>query len=185
MAKRRGRTENAPVSPPAPPTWSSWLAAQRSHLIPALIIVAAALWVYWPALNGGFIWDDDWYIVENPQLHTWSGLLKFWTTPGSWVEYYPLNETVLWIGYQLWGEQTLGYHLLSLALHIAGALLFWRLLSQFGLRLAWIGGLLFAIHPVQVPSVAWICELKNTVSLPFALLATNARAITASPCSSI
>jgi tetratricopeptide (TPR) repeat protein len=174
MAKRRGRTENAPVSPPAPPTWNSWLAAQRSHLIPALIIVAAALWVYWPALNGGFIWDDDWYIVENPQLHTWSGLLKFWTTPGSWVEYYPLNETVLWIGYQLWGEQTLGYHLLSLALHIAGALLFWRLLSQFRLRLAWIGGLLFAIHPVQVPSVAWICELKNTVSLPFALLAMSA-----------
>jgi hypothetical protein len=51
------------------------------------------------------------------------------------------------------------------------ALLVWRLLSKFGLRLAWLGGLIFAIHPVQVESVAWIVELKNTLSLPPFLLA--------------
>jgi hypothetical protein len=56
-------------------------------------------------------------------------------------------------------------------LHIVGALLVWRLLSKFGLRLAWLGGLIFAIHPVQVESVAWIAELKNTLSLPPFLLA--------------
>jgi tetratricopeptide (TPR) repeat protein len=66
---------------------------------------------------------------------------------------------------------TLDYHLTNVLLHLVGALLVWRLLSKFGLRLAWLGGLIFAIHPVQVESVAWIAELKNTLSLPPFLLA--------------
>jgi tetratricopeptide (TPR) repeat protein len=167
---------DAPSSPVNAPETSlaSWLLARPLLLAQAFAIVAASFVIYWPALNGGLIWDDVWYITENPLLHNAAGLGKLWTTPGSWVEYYPLNQTVLWISYQLWGEQPLGYHLLSLALHVISALLVWRLLSQFGLRLAWLGGLLFAIHPVQVPSVAWICELKNTASLPPALLAMSA-----------
>ncbi len=144
---------------------------RRRQWIQALVIIVAAFWIYWPALGGGFIWDDTWYITINPLLHDWTGLMKFWFVPGSWVEYYPINETVLWIEYQLWGEHTVGYHLVTLALHIVGALLVWRLLGKFGLRLAWLGGLLFAINPVQVQSVAWVCELKNTGSLPLAVLA--------------
>ncbi len=60
---------------------------------------------------------------------------------------------------------------MHIILHIINALLVWRLLGKFGLRLAWLGGLIFAAHPVQVESVAWLTELKNTLSLPFALLA--------------
>jgi tetratricopeptide (TPR) repeat protein len=179
MAKRRRRSETARDSSSAAARFSiakleSWLLARRVLLAQAFVIVAAALWVYWPALNGGFIWDDTWYITINPLLHDWSGLWKIWFSPGSWIEYYPINGTLLWIQYQLWGEHTLGYHLVSLALHITGAFLVWRLLGQFGLRLAWLGGLLFAIHPVQVQSVAWICELKNTCSLPLDVLAISA-----------
>ena len=97
------------------------------------------------------------------------GLWKFWFQPGSWVEYYPIGETVLWFQHQLWHDDTLGYHLLNVFLHIIDALLVWRLLSKFGLRLAWLGGLIFAIHPVQVESVAWMVEIKKhliTCALP-------------------
>jgi hypothetical protein len=65
---------------------------------------------------------------------------------------------------------TLGYHATNLILHLASALLVWRLLGKFGLRLAWLGGFLFVIHPAVVESVAWISEFKNTLSLPFFLL---------------
>ena len=51
------------------------------------------------------------------------------------------------------------------------ALLVWRLLAKFGLKSAWLGGLIFAVHPMMVESVAWISELKNTLSLPPFLLA--------------
>jgi len=148
-------------------TWQAWL--------PRLLLIAGAtLWIYWPALRGDFVWDDGWYITTNPLLHNLTGLWKFWFQPGSWVEYYPIQETVLWTQWQLWGNDTLGYHLTSLILHIINALLVWHLLSKFGLRLAWLGGLLFAVHPAQVESVAWISEMKNTLSLPFFLLSMSA-----------
>jgi len=71
----------------------------------------------------------------------------------------------------MWGDDTFGYHLTSVTLHLISALLVWRFFSKLGLRFAWLGGLIFAIHPVQVESVAWISELKNTLSLPPFLLA--------------
>jgi hypothetical protein len=100
-----------------------------------------------------------------------TGLWSIWFEPGSQLDYYPIKASVQWLQWHLWGMDTLGYHLTNVVLHILSALLVWRLLSKFGLRLAWLGGLIFAIHPVQVESVAWIAELKNTLSLPPFLLA--------------
>jgi tetratricopeptide (TPR) repeat protein len=145
-------------------TWRSWLPQ-------VLLISGLVFWIYWPSLRGGWVWDDTWYITTNPLVRTWTGLWKFWFQPGSWVEYYPLHETVLWLQYQIFRNDTLGYHLTNVFLHIINALLVWRLLAKFGLRFAWLGGLIFAVHPAQVESVAWISELKNTFSLPFLLLA--------------
>jgi tetratricopeptide (TPR) repeat protein len=144
--------------------WRTWL--PQSFLIAGL-----TFWIYWPALRGDFIWDDIWYIKTNSLLHQPDSLWKFWFLPENWVEYYPISETVRWIQWQMWGENTLGYHLTNIVLHLLNALLVWRLLAKFGLPLAWEGGLLFAVHPAQVESVAWISELKNTFSLPFFLLA--------------
>ncbi|HEV3272241.1 MAG TPA: tetratricopeptide repeat protein [Candidatus Methylacidiphilales bacterium] len=145
--------------------------ANGKLILQALLIVAAGLWVFWPALRGDWLWDDDRLITDNFQLRSLGGLWNIWFAPGSQVEYYPLEQTVLWIEWQLWHNETLGYHVVTLALHLFSALLVWRLLGKFGLRLAWLGGLLFAIHPVQVESAAWISELKNTLSLPPLLLA--------------
>jgi len=132
------------------------------------LIILAGLWVFSPALRGNWLWDDGWYVAGNPLLNSVDGLKKLWFSPGSWVEYYPIEETVLWVQWHLWHNDTLGYHLTTLFLHLANALMVWKLLSKVGLRFGWLGGLLFAIHPVQAESVAYMVELKNTLSLqPF------------------
>jgi len=140
-------------------------------LLRAAIIIAAVFWIYWPSLRGGWLWDDDIYVTDNILLRNLAGLWKIWFQPGVIRDYYPLDFTVYWVQWHLWGMAPPGYHVTNVMLHLASSLLVWYLLSKFQLKLAWLGGLLFAIHPVQVESVAWISELKNTLSLPFFLLA--------------
>ena len=115
-------------------------------LLQALLIISASIWVFWPAVHGQWIGDDSWYIVENPLLGDPQRLWKAWFVLGSWVEYYPIEETVQWVQWQLWHEDTFGYHLTNIGLHACSALLFWRLLRKFGTPLAWLGGLIFAVH---------------------------------------
>jgi tetratricopeptide (TPR) repeat protein len=148
-----------------------WSGVGRATLLQALTIAAAVLWIYWPALHGGWLWDDDVNITDNAITQSPTGLWSIWFEPGRTIDYYPIKASAQWIQWHLWGMNTLGYHLTNVGLHLIGALLVWRLLSKFHLRLAWVGGLIFAIHPVQVESVAWISELKNTLSLPPFLLA--------------
>ena len=147
--------------------------ALSQHALPALkvlLIAAAGFWIYHPVLNGAWLMDDAIYLPHNPLLHDPARLWKIWFAPGSFIEYYPIEETVQWAQWQLWGNQTFGYHLTNVVLHLVNGLLVWRLLDKFGLKLAWLGGLLFVIHPAAVESVAWISELKNTLSLlPFLL----------------
>ena len=165
MAKRSNRKQPDPPAADAPPA-----SAMLLVLLRAALIIGVGLWVYAPAFHGDWLWDDDWYITRNPLLRTTAGLASFWFHPGIWVEYYPIQETVLWIEWHLFGTDTLGYHLVTVALHLADALLVWRLLDKLGLRKAWLGGLIFAVHPACVDSVAWIVEIKNTLSmLPFLL----------------
>jgi len=142
-------------------------------MLQAAIILFAAIWIYWPALRGGWLWDDGLEISRNPVLREGRGWLAPWTTPAG-MDYFPLKDTVQWVEWRLWTDHVAGYHLMSLALQIWSSLLEWRLLYKLGVRHGWLGGLLFAIHPVAVESVAWISELKNTLSLPLLLLALGA-----------
>jgi Flp pilus assembly protein TadD len=134
--------------------------------------VAAGLWIYWPALQGGWLWDDDVLVTDNSNLRSLWGLWEIWFTPRT--DYWPLTWTLLWMEWHLWGNEPLGYHLCSLALHICSGILIWRLFNRLGLRWGWLGGLLFVIHPLAVESVAWVSETKNTLSLPFFLLSIDA-----------
>src|SRR5271170_7966171 len=87
------------------------------YWILALLLVLAPVVAYWPALHGGFIWDDDTHITDNPALRSLQGLWQIWSKPGATCQYYPLSFTVFWTDYHLWGFNTLGYHVQNVMLH--------------------------------------------------------------------
>jgi Tfp pilus assembly protein PilF len=137
-----------------------------------IILVEAAFLVFSPALKGTWFGDDRLYILANPLMHDPDRLWKAWFVPGSFIDYYPLEQTVQWYQWQLFGiDSPFDYLVCNLLLHICSGLLLWRLFAKLGLKYAWLGGLLFAIFPLMVDTVANAAELKNTLSLPPLLLA--------------
>lgn len=147
----------------------------KSWLWGAAGLLAMVLIAYIPVIRtGGFIWDDPQHITENPLLHTAWGLLDIWIHPLLLPQYYPLVHTTFWIEYHLVGLNPRLYHIDNILLHCLGAILLWRALHRLGVPAAGLAAAIFAIHPVQVESVAWITERKNVLSLVFYLLSLHA-----------
>ncbi len=145
----------------------------RGQMLPVWqggLIVLLVFLAYLPALHGGFVWDDDEYVTNNPLLTAPDGLSRIWFTMDSPSQYFPLTYTVFRIERSLWGLNPAGYHLINILLHAINALLVWLLLKRLSVPGAWLAAALFALHPVQVESVAWIAELKSILSLFFMLL---------------
>ena len=153
--------KTAPISSPA-------LAWHDHPWLRALALVAAVILVYTPVWHAGFIWDDDDHVTANPCIVGPLGLLQIWTT--SDANFFPLTLTTFWFEHALWGLEPLPFHLLTVALHAAGAVVLWRVLLALKIPGAWLGSALWALHPVEVESVAWISETKNTQSGLFFLL---------------
>jgi tetratricopeptide (TPR) repeat protein len=141
--------------------------------VAALSIALASACVYQPCLQGKWLWDDGLEVSQNVVLRSPGGWWEPWVHPQG-MDYFPLKSSLQWLQWHLWGADPSGYHVVNLGLHVASALLIWRLLELLGVRTAILGGLLFAVHPLAVESVAWISEFKNTVSLPPLLLASIA-----------
>ena len=146
----------------------------RWHWTIGLLLIAATFLAYAPAWHAGFIWDDDRYVTENPMLTAPDGLKQIWFSAHRQSQYFPLAYTTFRFERALWGLNPLGYHLVNILLHGLNALLVWILLRQLTMPAAWLVAALWALHPVQVESVAWITELKNTQSTLFCLLAVLA-----------
>jgi tetratricopeptide (TPR) repeat protein len=127
------------------------------------LLLAATFLAYRPAWSGQPIWDDEVYMT-SPGHGSIEGLGQIWSRPDRTPQYYPLVHSVLWVEGHLWGQSTLGYHLLNIALHGACALLLVRILRRLRIPGAWLAGGIFSLHPVMVESVAWIAELKNVLS---------------------
>ncbi len=135
-----------------------------------LTIAIGTLLIYLPAIRAGFIWDDPDYVINNSTLRSIDGLIEMWTQPRSLPQWYPLVHTTYWIEYHLWGLWPTGYHVDNVLLHIVSSLLLWRLLRMMNVPGAWLAAAIFAVHPVQVESVAWITERKNVLSGVFYFL---------------
>jgi tetratricopeptide (TPR) repeat protein len=167
MSRRPGPPPNT-AAPPAfagAGTWpTGWCCA---------LVFLLALLAYLPALTGGFLWDDHGH-VTRADLQSWGGLFRIWFEVGATQQYYPLLHSAFWVEHLLWGDATLGYHLVNVLLHATTACLFGTLLRRLAVPGAWLAALLFALHPVCVESVAWISEQKNTLSAVFYLAAALA-----------
>ncbi|MGO8697768.1 MAG: tetratricopeptide repeat protein [Limisphaerales bacterium] len=156
-APRRAATPVA--SGPHSPAWAA-----------AALLVLVTILAYQPAWHAGFVWDDALYVTNNPLLTAPNGLRRIWFSLDSPSQYFPLTYTVFRLEHALWGLAPAGFHWVNILLHAVNALLVWRLLRRLSVPGAWLAAAIFALHPVQVESVAWVAELKNVLSLFFILL---------------
>jgi len=190
MKRQKKRPANQQAERPAvsarKPGAGAVEAAKENHEIPGflpsswhhdwllgLFLLLATIIAYHPAWHGGLIWDDDKYVTE-PGLRSLNGLARIWIQLGATLQYYPFVYSVFWAEHRLWGDATAGYHWANILLHVFSALLLVKILRQLKIPGAWLAAALFALHPVEVESVAWITELKNTLSGVFYLSAALA-----------
>jgi tetratricopeptide (TPR) repeat protein len=132
------------------------------------VLFAVTLAAYEPAWHGRPIWDDDRHLTP-PTLQSADGLRRIWVEIGATPQYYPVVHSAFWVMQRISGDDTAGYHLLNIALHAMSAWLAAMILRRLGVPGAWLAAVIFALHPVHVESVAWITELKNTLSGVFYL----------------
>jgi tetratricopeptide (TPR) repeat protein len=154
MQKPKGTNHASAAGPRNMPAWLPWL------VLPALVAIA-----YHGVWHAGFTWDDDQHLTENPCIVGPLGFRDIWTS--SHARICPLVISSFWLQHAIWGLNPLPYHLVNVAMHCGAALVLWRVLLALGVRGAWLGAALWALHPVQVETVAWITELKNTQSALF------------------
>jgi tetratricopeptide (TPR) repeat protein len=128
-----------------------------------VLLVIAVFAVYQPAWHGGFLWEDELYASTNPLLGATDGLWRIWFSFDSPAQYFPLTHTVFRFEKAWLGAQPTSLHLVNILLHAGASLVLWRLLQRLHVPGAWFGAALFALHPVQVESVAQISELKNVL----------------------
>src|SRR5438309_7631596 len=173
------REPHEPVTQALTRRWVHWL-------VPALIALVTFA-AFLPTLHNQFVnWDDDENFLDNPHYRGlgWTQLRWMWTT-FHLGHYIPLTWMTFGLDYRLWGMNPFGYHLTSLLLHAANAVVFFfvvhRILtlalpspSERGHALAVAAGfaaLVFAIHPLRVESVAWVTERRDVLSGLFYLSA--------------
>ncbi len=154
----------------------SHISTRRAPVWLALLLVAAALVLYFPVAHHSFLngWDDSDYVTENP--HAQSGItlasLKWAFVTQEPFYWHPLTRISHLVDCELFGVNAGAHHLVSVALHAANAILLFILLNH-ATRALWCSFLvaaLFALHPTNVETVAWVAERKTLLVTFFSLL---------------
>jgi protein O-mannosyl-transferase len=181
LVKRSKQAENkSALLPQENQNFDTVISSNRRQDVALCVLLAAAIFsVYFPVLRHPFInYDDDVYITSNPYVNTglkWHNL-KWASTALATGNWHPLTWFSHQLDCQVFGLHAGGHHLTNLLLHILNAvLLFWLL--ELATRARWRSAMvaaLFALHPLNVESVAWVAERKNLLCALFFLLALAA-----------
>jgi cytochrome c-type biogenesis protein CcmH/NrfG len=176
----------AAVATPAGNLASQDRLSQSSVRLAQIGLIAAVILAFAPVFNADFSsWDDNYNVAANPRLNppTWHSVGFFWAHP-IFDLYVPMTYSV-WavlakVGYIAqpdssgWHLNPYIFHAANVCVHATSALLVFSILRKFvsgPILPAWIGAMLFTIHPVQVESVAWIAGMKDVLAGVFALAA--------------
>ena len=150
--------------PERPVSWQRFL--------PYALLFSLTFSLYAASLYFDFIWDDIVYVVENYRIQELSLVRQqaIWTR--SYLGHYaPIQHTVLALLYSLSALEPFGYHLGQLLVHAACVCLLYFVLKKIeSARVAFLASLLFAVHPTNIETVAWISETKSTLAFLFFLL---------------
>jgi len=157
--------------------WLGWIET-RTWVLSALLVVAT-LALYYPVHHHPFVnYDDSVYVTENPRVQSgldWDTVKWAFTTydAGNW---HPLTWLSHTLDYELFELNPAGHHDVNLLLHVLNVLLlFWVLKQATGFAgRSFMVAALFALHPINVQTVAWVAERKNLLSMLFFLLALGA-----------
>lgn len=149
---------------------------RNKRQILALLLFALTLLAYNSASHFQFLnYDDPQYVIENDHVHMglhWSTIRWAFTT-FEFFNWHPLTWISFLIDYQFFGLKPAGYHFMNVVYHATAAVLLFLVLHKGTARLApsFVVAVLFALHPLNVESVAWIAERKNVLSTVFWFLA--------------
>ncbi len=157
------------------------MTVSRTRLVGiALVIFAVTVWLHWPSLNGEFLdVDDKEYLEQAVRCNglTWNAVK--WAFTSTEHYYHPLPRLSHVLDYQIWGRNPAGHHVTSVFLHALNAALvfgfLWTLLGATSLttgeRLTVALGvaMVFAIHPFQVESVAWMSGRTQLLCATFGI----------------
>ncbi len=141
----------------------------------ALAVIAIAS--VWPAMWGTFLPQDDLNVTENIAMRSWTNVRALWRFAYSdlFPQFSPLGYSAFLVEYHIWHgverHAASGYRLVNLTLHISNVLLLWMLLRKLDMRSAFVAAAIFAAHPAQVQTVAWISQQPMLLGTSFALLA--------------
>jgi protein O-mannosyl-transferase len=158
---------------------SIFQSAQRLKLIGCLLLALATIALYSPVARDPFLnYDDGVYVTDNPHVRSgvsWNtAVWAFQTTEES--DWHPITWLSHALDWQLFGPDPAGPHTVNILIHAANAILLF-LIFESATGFAWrslVVAALFALHPLNVESVAWISERKNVLSMLFFLLALAA-----------
>lgn len=142
-------------------------------MIFGLVLFAALLGVYGPALRGAFIWDDLDLLRDNPLITAPGGLRSIWFTREA-TDFWPLTNSYFWLLWRIFGDSVLPFHVANVLLHSINSTLVLVILRKSAVPFAMAIATLFAFHPMNVEAVAWIFQAKTLLSTAFVLLASLA-----------
>ncbi len=142
------------------------------QILPYALLLSVTFALYGSSLYFDFVWDDVAYVEKNFRVQGLSllHLRAFWT--GTYLAHYaPMHHSLLAILHYFSGMEPFGYHLGQVLLHAACLCLLYFLLKKMAsARVAFLAGLLFAVYPPNIETVAWISETKSTLAFLFFLL---------------
>jgi hypothetical protein len=146
---------------------------QRRFAVAAAVVVLASAVTALPSLDGEFLnWDDDRFVVDNPNVEGLSGENLAWAFGDTRFEsYQPLHMVSYMIDGSLWPGSPTMYRIHGLVLYLGSLVLVLALLRRLGFETtsAALGTLLFALAPYHAESVAWISGRKDVLALLFSL----------------